>query len=188
MRQLFHHAWPILIAQLLSMAMMIADTLIAGRYGTLDLAGVAIGSSFYISVVMLLGGMTFSLMLFALIHMQGLHARRMEETARALERGHDELRAASKYARSLLEASLDPLSGDGGRALFRHGPPHRRIRRGETRQIDRGSGGCRSRHRLSQRGRFFGRPAEAEACRRIARSRGCGKLRRGIGRGDRCRG
>lgn len=56
MRQLFHHAWPILIAQLLSMAMMIADTLIAGRYGTLDLAGVAIGSSFYISVVMLLGG------------------------------------------------------------------------------------------------------------------------------------
>lgn len=55
-RQLFHHAWPILIAQLLSMAMMIADTLIAGRYGTLDLAGVAIGSSFYISVVMLLGG------------------------------------------------------------------------------------------------------------------------------------
>ena len=55
-RQLFHHAWPILVAQLLSMAMMIADTLIAGRYGTLDLAGVAIGSSFYISVVMLLGG------------------------------------------------------------------------------------------------------------------------------------
>ena len=41
-RQLFHHAWPILVAQLLSMAMMIADTLIAGRYGTLDLAGVAI--------------------------------------------------------------------------------------------------------------------------------------------------
>ena len=56
MRQLFHHAWPILIAQLLSMAMMIADTLIAGRYGTLDLAGVAIGSSFYISVVMLMVG------------------------------------------------------------------------------------------------------------------------------------
>lgn len=58
---------------------------------------------------MLMGGMAFSLMLFALIHMQGLHARRMEETARALERGQDELRAASKYARSLLEASLDPL-------------------------------------------------------------------------------
>lgn len=58
---------------------------------------------------MLMGGLTFSLMLFALVHMQGRHARRMEETARALERGHDALRAASKYARSLLEASLDPL-------------------------------------------------------------------------------
>ena len=55
-RQLLHHAWPILIAQLLSMGMMIADTLIAGRYGTKDLAGVAIGSSFYISVIMLLAG------------------------------------------------------------------------------------------------------------------------------------
>ena len=55
-RQLFHHAWPILIAQLLSMGMMIADTVIAGRYGTNDLAGVAIGSSFYISVIMLLAG------------------------------------------------------------------------------------------------------------------------------------
>ncbi len=55
-RQLFHHAWPILIAQVLSMCMMIADTVIAGRYGTNDLAGVAIGSSFYISVIMLLAG------------------------------------------------------------------------------------------------------------------------------------
>lgn len=55
-RQLVHHAWPILVAQLLSMAMMVADTLIAGHYGSLDLAGVAIGSSFYVSVVMLLGG------------------------------------------------------------------------------------------------------------------------------------
>lgn len=59
--------------------------------------------------LMLLGGMTFSLMLFALIYMQGLHTRRMEATARELERGHDELRAASNYARSLLEASVDPL-------------------------------------------------------------------------------
>ena len=54
--QLLHLAWPILIAQLLSMTMMVADTVIAGRYGTEDLAGVAIGSSYYISVVMLLTG------------------------------------------------------------------------------------------------------------------------------------
>ena len=38
------------------MTMMVADTVIAGRYGTADLAGVAIGSSYYISVVMLLTG------------------------------------------------------------------------------------------------------------------------------------
>ena len=55
-RQLLHHAWPVLVAQVLSMSMMIADTLIASRYGTTDLAAVAIGSSFYVSVVMLLVG------------------------------------------------------------------------------------------------------------------------------------
>ncbi|ENO78781.1 MATE family efflux transporter [Thauera sp. 63] len=55
-RQLLHHAWPVLVAQILSMSMMIADTLIAGRYGTADLAAVAVGSGLYISVVMLLVG------------------------------------------------------------------------------------------------------------------------------------
>ncbi len=55
-RQLLHHAWPVLIAQLLSMSMMVADTLIAGRYGTADLAAVAVGSGLYISVLMLLVG------------------------------------------------------------------------------------------------------------------------------------
>lgn len=52
--------------------------------------------------LILLGGMAFSLMLLVLLHMQGLHTRRME-------RSRDELHAASQYARSLLEASLDPL-------------------------------------------------------------------------------
>ena len=42
-RQLLHHAWPVLVAQVLSISMMIADTLIASRYGTTDLAAVAIG-------------------------------------------------------------------------------------------------------------------------------------------------
>ena len=54
--QLLQHAWPNLIAHLLSMAMLVADTLIAGRYSTAELAGVAIGSSFSISLVMLLTG------------------------------------------------------------------------------------------------------------------------------------
>jgi len=55
-RRLLHHAWPVLVAQLLSMSMMVADTVIVGRYGTLDLAAVAVGSGLYISVVMLLVG------------------------------------------------------------------------------------------------------------------------------------
>jgi MATE family multidrug resistance protein len=83
-RQLFHHAWPILIAQLLSMAMMIADTLIAGRYGTLDLAGVAIGSSFYISVVMLLGGILQAVAPTVAHH---VGAGRHEEIGPALQQG-----------------------------------------------------------------------------------------------------
>lgn len=59
--------------------------------------------------LILAGGIAFSLMLFALIHMQALHGRRMEQIAHELEQRHAALRAASKYARSLLEASLDPL-------------------------------------------------------------------------------
>lgn len=55
-RRLIHHAWPVLVAQLLSMSMLIADTVIVGRYDTLDLAAVAVGSGIYISVVMLLVG------------------------------------------------------------------------------------------------------------------------------------
>ncbi|WP_248282057.1 MATE family efflux transporter [Parazoarcus communis] len=55
--RLLHHAWPVLVAQLLSMSMMVADTVIAGRYGTADLAAVAIGSGLYISVVMLMAGL-----------------------------------------------------------------------------------------------------------------------------------
>lgn len=55
-RRLLHHAWPVLVAQLLSMSMMVADTLIVARYGTLDLAAVAVGSGLYIAVVMLLAG------------------------------------------------------------------------------------------------------------------------------------
>jgi multidrug resistance protein, MATE family len=55
-RRLFHHAWPVLVAQVLSIGMMVADTLIAGAYGTADLAAVAVGGGLYVSVVMLLVG------------------------------------------------------------------------------------------------------------------------------------
>lgn len=55
-RELLHHTWPVLIAQLLSMSMMVADTLIAGHYATTDLAAIAVGSGLYVSVAMLLVG------------------------------------------------------------------------------------------------------------------------------------
>ncbi len=54
--QLVAHAWPVLVAQLLSMAMMVADTVIAGRYSTAALAGVAVGGSIGISVMLLFTG------------------------------------------------------------------------------------------------------------------------------------
>ena len=82
--QVLHHAWPVLIAQLLSMSMMVADTVIAGRYGTEDLAGVAIGSSYYISVVMLLTG-TLQAVAPTVAHHVG--ARRQEAIGPALQQG-----------------------------------------------------------------------------------------------------
>ena len=81
---MLHLAWPILIAQLLSMTMMVADTVIAGRYGTADLAGVAIGSSYYISVVMLLTG-TLQAVAPTIAHHVG--ARRQEAIGPALQQG-----------------------------------------------------------------------------------------------------
>ncbi|MBL8470350.1 MAG: MATE family efflux transporter [Rhodocyclaceae bacterium] len=47
-----------LIAQLASMAMNVADTVIVGRFGTTDLAAVAVGSGIYISVVISLAAVT----------------------------------------------------------------------------------------------------------------------------------
>jgi multidrug resistance protein, MATE family len=43
-------AWPVLVAQLAVMAHSVIDTLMAGRYGTDDLAAVGIGASIYFSV------------------------------------------------------------------------------------------------------------------------------------------
>ena len=64
--------------------MMVADTVIAGRYGTADLAGVAIGSSYYISVVMLLTG-TLQAVAPTVAHHVG--ARRQEAIGPALQQG-----------------------------------------------------------------------------------------------------
>lgn len=50
------HAWPILIAQLASMGMMVIDTVLLGHHGTVDLAAVAVGGGIYIAVVFALVG------------------------------------------------------------------------------------------------------------------------------------
>lgn len=83
-RQLLGHAWPVLVAQLSSMAMMVADSIIAGRYGTADLAAVAVGSSLYISVVMLLVGILQALAP-VVAHHRG--AGRNQEIGPALQQG-----------------------------------------------------------------------------------------------------
>lgn len=64
--------------------MMVADTLIAGHYGTADLAGVAIGSNYYISVVMLLTG-TLQAVAPTVAHHVG--ARRQQAIGPALQQG-----------------------------------------------------------------------------------------------------
>jgi MATE family multidrug resistance protein len=60
-RELVRLGWPVLIAQLAVMANNVIDTIMAGRYGTLDLAAVGIGSSIYFSVFVALMGVLLAL-------------------------------------------------------------------------------------------------------------------------------
>ena len=49
-REIYQLAWPVLVAQLAVMAYSVIDTIMAGRFGTEDLAAVGIGASIYFSV------------------------------------------------------------------------------------------------------------------------------------------
>lgn len=55
-RHIARHAWPILVAQLASMGLMLIDTALLGHYGAADLAAVAIGGGIYIAVIMACAG------------------------------------------------------------------------------------------------------------------------------------
>ncbi|MDR1662145.1 MAG: MATE family efflux transporter [Azoarcus sp.] len=55
-RNILKNAWPVLVAQLVSIGMMVADTLIVGRHSTQHLAAVAVGSGLYTALAMGLGG------------------------------------------------------------------------------------------------------------------------------------
>lgn len=55
-RAILKNAWPVLVAQMVSIGMMVADTLIVGRYSTQHLAAVAVGSGLYATLALSLGG------------------------------------------------------------------------------------------------------------------------------------
>jgi MATE family multidrug resistance protein len=54
-------AWPVLVAQLAVLANGVIDTIMAGRYGTLDLAAVGVGASVYITVFVAFMGVLLGL-------------------------------------------------------------------------------------------------------------------------------
>lgn len=61
LRNLFHLAWPVLIAQLAVMANGVIDTVMAGRLSAVDLAAVGIGASIYITVFVSVMGVLLAL-------------------------------------------------------------------------------------------------------------------------------
>lgn len=62
LRGILRIAWPVLVAQVAVMLYGVIDTLLAGRYSTVDLAAVGIGSSIYISIFMATVGVLLALM------------------------------------------------------------------------------------------------------------------------------
>ncbi len=56
LRRIMGLSWPLLIAQLSGMGMLVADTVILGHYSPLHLAALAVGSGVYVSTVLALGG------------------------------------------------------------------------------------------------------------------------------------
>jgi MATE family multidrug resistance protein len=55
-RLIIKNAWPVLVAQLVSIGMMVVDTVVVGHYSTEHLAAVAVGSGIYAALAMGLGG------------------------------------------------------------------------------------------------------------------------------------
>src|SRR5512140_3149309 len=78
--ELVRLGWPVLVAQLAVMANSVIDTIMAGRYGTLDLAAVGIGASIYFSVFVALMGVLLALTpIIAHMYGAGRHADIGEE-------------------------------------------------------------------------------------------------------------
>jgi MATE family multidrug resistance protein len=60
-RRILTLAWPVLVAQLASIGMMIADTLIVGHYAIEHLAAVAVGGSIYVTLMLGMSGVVLAL-------------------------------------------------------------------------------------------------------------------------------
>jgi MATE family multidrug resistance protein len=84
MRGLIAHAFPILIAQLASIGMMVVDTAVLGHVSPADLAAVAIGGGIHVSVVFGLVGI-LQAVAPVVAHLHG--ARRDVEVAGVLQQG-----------------------------------------------------------------------------------------------------
>lgn len=59
--EIYRLAWPVLIAQLATMAYAVVDTTMAGRFATDDLAAVGIGASIYFSVFVAFAGVLLAM-------------------------------------------------------------------------------------------------------------------------------
>jgi len=104
-RELVRLGWPVLVAQLAVMANSVIDTIMAGRYGTLDLAAVGIGSSIYFSVFVALMGVLLALTpIVAQMYGAGRHADIGEELRQSVW-----LAAALALASLALFAYPDPF-------------------------------------------------------------------------------
>lgn len=60
-RRILALAWPVLVAQLASIGMMVVDTLVVGRHSTADLAAVAVGAGIYVTLMLGLAGVVQAL-------------------------------------------------------------------------------------------------------------------------------
>ena len=83
-RGLIAHAFPILVAQLASIGMMVVDTVVLGHVSSLELAAVAIGGGIHVAVVFALAGVVQAVgPVVAQLH----GARRDNEVAGVLQQG-----------------------------------------------------------------------------------------------------
>jgi MATE family multidrug resistance protein len=60
-REIFRLGWPVFIGQLAVVANGVIDTIMAGRYSTVDLAGVGVGAAIYFSIFIALMGVLLAL-------------------------------------------------------------------------------------------------------------------------------